>query len=384
MKNRSHSTLVSLGAVIALTPIGAVAQVPAVTYWGTMFAAPAHTTQKSPKSIDLPGPIAQVGTSNSTEYALLTNGQVWAWGLGGAGQLGDGGTANSVNVPVQVQFPTGVTIAALATDAMPYNAALAIDTSGNAWGWGNDLTGALCLGTGVSQYLTPVELPLADVTLVAGASAHSLFDSDGSLYACGSNPFGQLGTGNSGRANTPVAVVGMQNQDITAVVASSGNSGVLLATGDYYDWGYDAQGQLGDGITGVSVNAPVEVSLPLPVTQVVAGGDNLGNASTLVELSDGSYRSWGDDKYGQLGDGKTTNEPSPIEFFPPTGVTYQLLACGGATSYGVTAAGAVYSWGEGNRGQIGNGATKNELEPVLVVSGGVTMISSTAEDVATV
>jgi alpha-tubulin suppressor-like RCC1 family protein len=175
----------------------------------------------------------------------------------------------------------------------------------------------------------------------------------------------------------------MQNQDIKTVVASSVNSGVLLADGDYYDWGYDAEGQLGDGVSGVSADAPVEVSLPLPVTQVAAGGDNLGDASTLVRLSDGTYRAWGDDKDGQLGDGNTTNEPSPVEFSPPAGVTYELLACGGATSYGVTAGGAVYSWGLGVRGQIGNGGKHSELHPVLVVSGGVTMISSTADDVLT-
>jgi hypothetical protein len=114
---------------------------------------------------------------------------------------------------------------------MPYNAALAVDSGGHAWGRGNDLTGALCMGTGVTQFLTPVELPLTDATAVAGPSAHSLFDSSGTLYACGSNPFGQLGDGKKGRANTSVPVVGMEDQDIKTVVASSVNSGVLLADG---------------------------------------------------------------------------------------------------------------------------------------------------------
>ena len=111
---------------------------------------------------------------------------------------------------MQVQFLAGVEIAALATDAMPYDAALAIDTSGHAWGWGNNLTSALCQGSGAAaQYLTPVEIPLPDVTLVAGASGHAIFNSNGSLYACGLYQDGSLGDGkSSGTAYTPVAVVG--------------------------------------------------------------------------------------------------------------------------------------------------------------------------------
>ena len=86
----------------------------------------------------LPGKVAEVATSNSTEYALLTNGTVYAWGQGDHGELGDGATTNSFTTAVQVEFPAGVTIASLPTDAMPYDTALAVDTNGNVWGWGRN------------------------------------------------------------------------------------------------------------------------------------------------------------------------------------------------------------------------------------------------------
>ncbi len=99
-------------------------------------------------------------------------------------------------------------------------------------------------------------------------------------------------------------------------------------------------------------------------------------------LSDGSLRAWGDDQFGQLGDEKTVTETSPIEFTPPTGVTYSQLATGGDTSYAESTTGALYSWGGGSDGQIGNGETSTELDPVLVETV-VSNISSTAFDVAT-
>jgi alpha-tubulin suppressor-like RCC1 family protein len=370
--------------MIGLVPIGAHAQTGTVTAWGMMFSSPTtQTTELSPTSITLPGPVAQIGTSNSTEYALLTNGQVWAWGLGNDGQLGNGKTANSVSVPVLVKFPTGVAIAALATDAMPYDAALAIDTNGNAWGWGDTANGALCLpGVGPKTHeLTPVQLPLIDVTALAGASGDALYDSAGSLFACGLNTYGQLGDGTTTNSLTVQPVVGMTDQDIKTIVASSVDSGVLLADGAFYDWGDNDEDQVGDGNSGGFVDAPVQVVLPLPVTQAVAGGDSIYNGSTLVELSDGTFRSWGDGWTGQLGNGLRVNEASPVTFAPPRGVTYALLAAGGAVSYAITTTGAVYGWGQGTDGELGNGGTANSVTPVMSLASGATQISATAHDV---
>ena len=381
-----RKAFVSVGAMTAIAaiaiPMTAHAQSPTVLAWGTMFNVPNVATYRTPTAITLPEQVVQVGTSNSTEYALLTDGTVWAWGLGSMGQLGNGTSAVVATTPVQVAFPAGVTIASLATDAMPYNAALAIDTNGNVWGWGNNRTGALCQGgTNPQQYTTPVELPLHNVTLVAGASGHDLFDSNGSVYACGLFQNGSLGNGKTGLSFTPTAVTGMQNQNVVALVASSVDSGALLANGSYYDWGANAEDQLGVGPTPSQSNVPLLVPLRARVVQVAAGGDNTGNGSTIVRLSDGSYWGWGADSLGQLGDAGTANRAIPVQIFPPAGITYSLLGVAGATSYGVTPTGAVYAWGQGSHYGIGTGSTANAASPVEVVKAGVTQISTTAQDV---
>ena len=105
-----------------------------------------------------------------------------------------------------------------------------------------------------------------------------------------------------------------------------------------------------------------------------------GVAAVSFATSYGALYAWGADHSGQLGDGKTTPEFSPVRITPPSGVTYRLLASSGSTSYGVTTAGNVYAWGAGGVGQIGNGTTAGSLTPVKVASD-ATGISGTAFDV---
>ena len=360
-----------------------------VQHWGAYFGDSITGDGDShgwPTGVSFPdpAPVVQVGTSNAAQYALLGDGTVWAWGQGTNGELGDGTDLNSFTSPVQVQFPPGVQISFLATDAMPYDTALAVDTSGNAWGWGLNQHGELCLGN-TTAYTQPVQLPLTDVTTLAGASGHAVYDSGGTLFSCGSNFNGVLGDGARASSTTAVPVTGLNGQDVTAVVSSFSNAGALLSSGAFYDWGYNADGQLGDGQRGprTSSHVPVQVMLPdpAPVTQVAEGGSAVTNGQTLVMLADGTLYAWGSDTHAQLGDGRTTAQDAPVQIFPPAGVSYVALASGGSTSYGLTAGGAVYAWGLGHNGQLGTGSKLTAKAPVQVPASPASLISSTANDV---
>jgi alpha-tubulin suppressor-like RCC1 family protein len=353
-----------------------------VERWGTFSAdGPPASTRLTPVAVRLPGPVAEVASSNSDQYALLANGTVYAWGKGGDGQLGDGGTASSFTKAVRVKFPAGVKIAALATDAMPLNSALAVDTTGHAWGWGFNKGGELCLGN-TSQHDTPVKLPFSHVSTLAGAFNHAVYDAGGAVYSCGLNPYGQLGNGTFHSSDHPVTVTGLDGASVTTLVAAWGNEGALLANGDYDDWGYDAGGQLGNGTTGRNADAPVRVPLPEPVTQVTQGGSIPTNGQTLVLLSGGAVYAWGNGHGYQLGNGTAAIEDSPVPISPPAGVAYRALATAGGTSYALSTAGDVYAWGNNDLGQIGNGTKTTAQQPVEVGSG-ATMISATAADVVT-
>lgn len=355
-----------------------------VEHWGSLSGGVipirAVNTILSPAPVRLPGPVTEVATSNSTEYALLADGRVYAWGLGSHGQLGDGATSNSFTTPVRVRFPAGVKIASLPINVMPYDTALAVDTTGHAWGWGINGGGELCLGNR-HQHLVPVELPFRHVTTVAGAFSHAVYDAAGQVWACGLGKLGVLGNGTTDSSFVPVKVRGLgPAAHVVALVAAFANAGALLADGRYLDWGTNGLGQLGTGSAAKLSDVPVTVRLPAKVTQAAQGGSAPGNGQTLVLLANGALYAWGADGQGQLGDGKTTPQFAPELITPPSGVTYRLLASSGATSYGVTPAGDVYAWGAGRVGQIGNGTTTGSPAPVKVASH-ATGISGTAFDV---
>jgi alpha-tubulin suppressor-like RCC1 family protein len=378
--SRSPSSAGSRPAAAAESPVVGVVGV--VEHWGTFFGGARgvnYDTRTAPVAVTLPGPIAQIATSNSTEYALLTNGALYAWGLGMQGEFGDGKRMNSFTTPVRVRFPKGVKIASIPIDVEPFDSAIAIDTKGNVWGWGHNGGGELCTRNH-KTYFTPIKLPFSHVTAIAGASNHDLYDAGGTVYACGQNLAGSLGDGTMGNSTTPVKVAGLNGSSVTELVAAFANSGALLSNGQYYNWGYNADGQLGDGHLGKNSDVPVLVNLPGPVVQVAQGGSIWGNGQTLAILSDGSTWSWGDNSYYQLGTGKHAQPASPVQFYAPPGVTYQSIATGSATSYALTTTGQVYSWGVNFVGQVGNGTDQTSKSPVLVASD-ATSISATANNV---
>jgi len=372
--------LATAALVVGMTGMPASAQPGpgTVDHWGSYTGR--LGTAQVPTPISLPGQVAEAGTSNSTQYALLTNGSLYAWGEGTDGQLGNGTTTNSFKTAVPVQFPPGVRIAWIPTDTMPFDSALAVDTHGNAWGWGYNDSGELCMGNN-HAHTTPVELPFSNVTAMAGGGSHAIYDANGTLYSCGSGQAGELGDGNTRNSNVPARVRGLNGHSVTTLVAAYANGGALLSNGQYYDWGNDSKGQLGIGTLRQNSAVPVRVPLPASVTQVAQGGSLSGNGQTLVMLSDGSMRAWGDNQYHQLGNGSTGVASSPVRFSAPAGVTYRMLATAANTSYAVSSTGRVYAWGQNNEGQIGDGSGLTAIHPVVVDSG-ATSISATANDVA--
>ena len=325
------------------------------------------------------GQIVQIATSNSDGYALTSDGAVWAWGVATYGELGDGEHPAYSTQAVKVEFPAGVRVTSLA-NPMPFDGALAVDSQGHAWGWGLNANGDLCLSDLIE--LRPIELPLSDVTLATGARTHSMFDSAGKVYACGSGEYGVLGNGSTASSSIPVPVVDLPSTArVTALTSSWEGSGALLNNGAYYDWGYNAAGQLGNGTTADST-VPVHVALPAAVRQVFQGGSGAKNGQTVAILANGSVWAWGNNDRGQLGVGTKVSSDIPLHVDVPAGVTFVTINSGGYACYAIDRSGRLWAWGDNKSGQLGTGSRVIMATKPANVGIRLTQVTSTAQNVA--
>ena len=328
------------------------------------------------------GKVVQVSSSNSDGYALTSTGAVYAWGDGARGELGEGSTPSLSATAVKVHFPAGVRITSL-PDPMPFDGAMAIASTGRVWAWGDNGSRQFCLPR-PHDILEPVQVPLGGVTLAAGALEHTIYDSDGHILTCGRGPNGQLGNGTSGRgagSATPVAVRGLPAGRAVAVTASWGDAGVLMASGAYYDWGFNKAGQVGDGTQTLRATA-VRVDLPGPVKQVSQGGSGPLNGQTMALLSNGQVWEWGNGSFGQLGNGQTGDATSPIRLIEPAGTQFANVNSGGATNYAIDHTGELWSWGCNSSGQTGDGAFTGIQSRPINDHVSLTQVSSTSSEVA--
>ncbi len=354
-----------------------------VARWGDYFGG-RHSDERTPHAVSGLANVVAIDASNSSNYALEcaggisscpTDGIVMAWGDDANGQLGNGGTSDPQNRVVQVLFPAGIHIVSIGEAR---NEGFAVDSTGQGWGWGNNGHGSLCIGNHQDQTI-PVAIPgITTATAVQGGQDHVLWLlANGTLVSCGENNFGQLGTGGTKSHMTPVAVIDLSN--IVQITAGNTTSGALDSSGNVYMWGYNRKGQIGVGSTKGLIATPTKVKLPLPAVQVSSGGDIIGNGHSLAVLNNNSVYAWGDDANGQLGDDQTVNENAPVQVNVPAGVTFASVAAGGYFSLALDTQGNVWSWGGGQRGQLGAGSATQSAVP-LEVDSGVASISATANN----
>ncbi len=186
----------------------------------------------------------------------------------------------------------------------------------------------------------------------AGATA------EGSLYAWGYNEDGELGDGTTTDSFTPLEVASVGG--FTAVAAGGGHTLALKSDGTVWSWGYNSNGELGDGTTTGS-STPVEVSSLGDVTNVAAGAFH-----SLALTSDGHVSAWGNNPHGELGDGTTTSRHTPGPVASLHGVT--AVAAGWDHNLALTSNGTVWAWGSNEAGQLGDGTTTDQAIPVQVPS----------------
>jgi alpha-tubulin suppressor-like RCC1 family protein len=304
--------------VCALTSGGAV------KCWGDNARGPlgdGTTTERlTPVAVSgLAGGVASLAAGADHTCALTNAGGVKCWGGNGSGQLGDGATTDR-HTPAAV---SGLASGVAAIAASAYHTC-ALTSAGGVTCWGGNGSGQLGDGTTTTRHL-PVDvsgLTSGIAALAAGDEHTCALTSAGAVKCWGGNDTGQLGDGTATERHTPVAVSGLAS-GVATIAAGVYHTCALTSAGAVKCWGENDFGQLGDG-TRTGRRIPVAVSgLAGGVAALVAGGDH-----TCALMSAGGVKCWGDNVAGQLGDGTTTQRHTPVEVIgaPPPCVVPNVIA----------------------------------------------------------
>ena len=301
-----------------------------------------------------------VSASTYHTCGVTTARAAYCWGRNANGQLGDGSTTGELN-PVLVAAPAGVSFAAVSARFLH---TCGVTAAGAAYCWGFNGSGQLGDGT-TTQELTPVLVVApAGVSFAAvstGISHTCGVTPAGAAYCWGDNANGQLGDGSTTGELTPVLVAAPAGVSFAAVSAGTSHTCGVTAAGAAYCWGSNGAGELGDGTT-TSQLSPVQVAGSVSFATLTAGFFH-----TCGVTAAGAAYCWGANGSGRLGDGTTTQRLTPVLVAAPAGVSFAAVSAGNSHTCGVTPAGAAYCWGDNFYGQLGDGTTTDQLTPVRVV-----------------
>ena len=254
-----------------------------------------------------------------------------------------------------------------------------IGTSGTTVCWGDNAVGELGNNT-TTPSLTPMPIvatPPGGFTQVAEGAEHACGLGAAGTFCWGNNSFGELGDGTTTSSLTPVAVAVPAGDALIVVSPSRPGNGFAFtcavgASGTGYCWGDNSFGELGNGTTTPSLTprpvSPPADSLTTVSVGLTSGADSVPQVCAL-SISRAAF-CWGANGFGQLGNGTTTPSSTPVVVSVPAGEGgFIAISAGGGFSCGVGTTGTAYCWGENSAGQLGNGSvTTLSTTPMAVAA----------------
>lgn len=311
-------------------------------------------------------PIQLVG-GEQTLFAVTAEGKVFATGYGAGGRLGVGGT-ESVSHPTQLESIQHVFIKKLAVNSGGKHC-LALSAEGEVYSWGEGEDGKLGHGN-----RSPCDRPRVidslrgkEVVDIAAGGAHSAcITANGELYTWGKGRYGRLGHGDSEDQPRPKLVEALKSYRVVDMACGSGDAQTLCITDDdnVWSWGDGDYGKLGrGGSDGCKVPMKIETLQGQGVMKV-----ECGSQFSVALTKSGSVYTWGKGDYHRLGHGSDDHVRRPRKVSALQNKKVIDVACGSLHCVACTDTGEVFSWGDNDEGQLGDGTTNAIQRPRLVAS----------------
>ena len=330
--------------------------------------------------------------------ALRRTGTVSCWGSNSAGQLGKSQTLQDIDDPTELVQVSNITDATAIAAGGSHSCALHQNGTISCWG-SNGFSQPGNSREDLIYSPTPVQIKnIDDITAIAAGGSHSCaLHQDGAIFCWGDNEYGQLSNWSEDPVYSPTPVQVKNIDDITAIAAGGSHSCALHQDGTISCWGRNSSGQLGNDQEDLVYSpTPVQVKNIDDIAAIAAGGSH-----SCALRQDGAIFCWGDNEYGQLGDGTggaygdeslvpvrvgdlsisaspTTSAPeptastaepeptSPPSTIRPSGEAQPNFATSISASYSHSCAvsdkGKVFCWGNNDYGKLGIGKSGIELD----------------------
>ncbi|KAK6487232.1 E3 ubiquitin-protein ligase HERC2 isoform X2 [Huso huso] len=300
--------------------------------------------------------------SAGLECAATIRTKVFVWGLNDKDQLG-GLKGSKIKVPTPCEALATLRPVQLIGGEQTL---FAVTADGKLYATGYGAGGRLGIG-GTESVSTPTLLEsiqhvfIKKVAVNSGGKHCLALSSEGEVYSWGEAEDGKLGHGNRSPCDRPRVIESMRGIEVIDVAAGGAHSACITATGELYTWGKGRYGRLGHGDSEDQLKPkPVEALQGHRVVHVACGS---GDAQTLCLTDDDTVWSWGDGDYGKLGRGGSDGCKVPMKIDSLTGVGVVKVECGSQFSVALAKSGAVYTWGKGDYHRLGHGSDDHVRRP---------------------
>jgi alpha-tubulin suppressor-like RCC1 family protein len=326
------------------------------------------TTTPRMTPVVVEGGLHFVAVSAGTRHTcgVTTDGAAYCWGHNANGTLGASTSEKCANnVPCStspVAVSGGLTFSSISAAS---TSTCGVTPSGDAYCWGNNLSGQLGDGTTTSRSAPTAVAGGLEFTSVSAGYQHTCGVTTGGDAHCWGSNGGALGDGTQTDSPIPVLVAG--ELQFASVSASERQTCGLTTDGVSYCWGSNNFSNFGDG-TNTGSLSPVPTSGGLRFAALIARYQ-----FTCGMASDGVGYCWGSNPVGQLGTGGSTTYTTSTPAAVAGGLSFVSIGAGNLEGdynnghgCGVVTDGLLYCWGANGSGQIGDGTTTNRMTPVRV------------------